>query len=254
MSPVTEPISPELVLVDSELAERARQELPLPQSPARAQSPAHTHAASVDDGSLPRTGFESRPAPAPATPAVARPSRPPAPRPMRPAVWQPEAAPEAPARRRRVRRLFLVLAGVSLLWGGFAVARHVAGHRSSRIAPISVEAGSEAGSVAALPSQPSTGVTAPPRTGNAGRRRTFVWVPVREARFYEMRIFRRDVEIFGARTATPRLVLPRAWRYKNRLHRLVPGRYRWLVLPGFGPRSHPRYGAPIVSAELSISR
>ena len=89
---------------------------------------------------------------------------------------------------------------------------------------------------------------------HTSRPRTFAWVRVRGARFYEVTIFQRDVEIFRTRTTAPRLVLPKTWRHGDETYRLQPGRYRWLVVPAFGPRNRPRFGPPAVSAALEVGR
>ncbi len=36
--------------------------------------------------------------------------------------------------------------------------------------------------------------------------------------------------------------LQSSWKFEGRTYRLTPGRYRWFVWPGFGPRSETRYG------------
>src|SRR5919198_229272 len=108
-----------------------------------------------------------------------------------------------------------------------------------------------------MPRPARTRLPAPPAPAaitRTARPRTFVWLPVRGSTFYEIRIFRNDREIFEARTRKARLTLPRTWRYGGTSYRLKPGAYRWLVLPGFGARTRPRYGAAVVSATLRVGR
>jgi hypothetical protein len=108
----------------------------------------------------------------------------------------------------------------------------------------------------AAPSAPPTQAapSAPPKqTGPAEQpvataARTFVWVPGARATHYRVEFFRGGKRIFQAFPSRPRLVLPPRWRYAGRAERLVPGRYRWIVSPGFGPRASARYGTPIVSS------
>ena len=75
--------------------------------------------------------------------------------------------------------------------------------------------------------------------------RVFVWPAVSRATFYKVEFFRRGRKIFEASPTTPRLELPLRWVYRGRAVRLTPGTYRWDVRPAFGPRSRPRYGTLI---------
>jgi hypothetical protein len=47
--------------------------------------------------------------------------------------------------------------------------------------------------------------------------------------------------------------LKRRWRYGGRSWRLEPGRYRWLVWPGFGARSEADYGRRIGPATFRVA-
>jgi hypothetical protein len=241
MSSVGDPISPELALVDPELADRARRDLAehrerlrrerrLAAAPATPETP-------LPAASAPRLIYMPRPAR----------TRLPAP---------PAAAPVAVATRRRSTRwsrrgrtalaLFVVYALVG--WIAFRVARHeLRGHPA---ADIATSPGAEAEAPTPTGSEPKI----PAAITRTARPRTFVWLPVRGSTFYEIRIFRNDREIFEARTRKARLTLPRTWRYGGTSYRLKPGAYRWLVLPGFGTRTRPRYGAAVVSATLRVGR
>jgi hypothetical protein len=75
--------------------------------------------------------------------------------------------------------------------------------------------------------------------------RVFVWPAVSRATFYKVEFFRSGRKIFEAAPTTPRLELPLRWRYRGRAVRLTPGTYRWDVRPAFGTRSRPRYGTLI---------
>jgi hypothetical protein len=84
-----------------------------------------------------------------------------------------------------------------------------------------------------------------PRPPAAPRTRVFVWPAVSRATFYKVEFFRRGRKIFEASPTTARIELPIRWVYRGRRLRLTPGTYRWDVRPVFGPRSRPRYGALI---------
>jgi hypothetical protein len=70
------------------------------------------------------------------------------------------------------------------------------------------------------------------------------WTPVRGARYYNVQLFHEGRKVLSAWPSRPRLALRASWRYRGR-RRLEPGRYRWLVWPGEGPRSRNEYGAAI---------
>jgi hypothetical protein len=65
---------------------------------------------------------------------------------------------------------------------------------------------------------------------------------VRGARNYNLQLWRRGAKILSVWPARPHYQLKRRWTYGGRSWRLKPGRYRWLVWPGFGPRSKADYG------------
>lgn len=228
----SDPISPELALVDPELAERARRDLPRRRNDQAAERPAPPTLIY-----MPRPARTAPPAPPPTAPAVAAP------------------APPRSRRSSRRRRITVAVIVVYALvgWVAFRVARHeLHRHRASQLA-TSPSPGAEAEAPSPTRAEPK-----PPKPPSASaqrsRPRTFVWLAVQGSTFYEVRIFRKDTEIFEARTTRPRLILPRTWRYGGTTYRLSRGTYRWLVLPGFGPQSSPRYGAAVVSATLRVGR
>lgn len=81
--------------------------------------------------------------------------------------------------------------------------------------------------------------------------RTFVWPPVAAATFYRVEFFTRGRKVFEASPTKPRLTLPARWRYRGRAFRLSRGTYRWRVRPAFG-RSSPRLGAPITRSTWTV--
>jgi hypothetical protein len=84
-----------------------------------------------------------------------------------------------------------------------------------------------------------------PRAGTLvrlGRPPLLRWTPVRGARYYNLQLWRRGTKILSVWPARPRYQLKRRWTYRGRSWRLEPGRYRWFVWPGFGPRSRADYG------------
>jgi hypothetical protein len=218
------PVSPELALIDPELAAAARALLP-------------------------------DPAPAP----VARPRAPAGPaRRVEAAVEEPVTetpVAEAPvgAPRRRYRRLLttgvpallatLVLALIVIVdWQDRGMPRLLeptdALPSPTASAPIATSppAGTTARSATTPPPtttarsatmpQPTTTETEPEPTGQ-----TFVWAASAGAAAYEFQLFRGETRVFRTRVAEPRLQLPREWRDGGRDQSLEPGTYRWYVWP-----------------------
>jgi hypothetical protein len=188
--PGAEPVSPELVLVDPELAlrERARLRGPTPiLASAVAVKPTHMRAA-----------------PAPARPPSQR----------------------APTRRRH-SRLIVWAAGLAL---GVLGLQYMLQHESPQPvlgdAPVRPAAGTgspdpNVAPAASLPRQ-SIGL-------GATTVRTLAWAPVAGATGYELQLFRGSKRVLVERTTRPRFTLPGRWRHAGRTVRLEPGKYRWRV-------------------------
>jgi len=94
---------------------------------------------------------------------------------------------------------------------------------------------------------PAGRVQAAPRT-------VLRWTAVVGARYYNVQLYRRGRKILSAWPSRPRLALPARWTYAGRRHRLVPGRYRWYVWPGFGPRRLHRFGRLIGPGTFVVRR
>jgi hypothetical protein len=251
-----EPLSPELALIDPELAERARARLP--------------DANPAGPTTRPERVLRAR------------------------ARRLPEVAPDstrAPSFARRHRRILAVLlvalAGGATL-GAFLPANSTRQGSSARLEPAAPATTarpaatrttataappptttSRATGTAAAPTnttparrtRPSAPITRPrasqPRRAApaaTASRRTFVWAPARGARGYEVEFFRGNSRVFVARTQRARLSLPSRWRYRGRAVRLTPGAYRWQVWALRRQGSRVVRGKAIVQARLVIPR
>jgi hypothetical protein len=82
--------------------------------------------------------------------------------------------------------------------------------------------------------------------------RVFVWPPVAKATFYKVEFFRHGARIFVAWPSETRLILPLRWTYHGRQFRLTRATYHWRVRPAFGSRSRPRYGIPSTRSTLVL--
>ncbi|MEA2296854.1 MAG: hypothetical protein QOE86_4493 [Solirubrobacteraceae bacterium] len=68
------------------------------------------------------------------------------------------------------------------------------------------------------------------------------WHAIAGASYYNVQLFRGGHKVLSAWPRRARYHLHRAWSFGGRHHRLAPGRYRWYVWAGYGPRSRNRYG------------
>lgn len=68
------------------------------------------------------------------------------------------------------------------------------------------------------------------------------WKPIKGARYYNVQLFRGKAKLLSAWPTKAHYQLRSAWTYRGHKHRLLPGKYRWYVWPGYGPRKHHRYG------------
>jgi hypothetical protein len=89
------------------------------------------------------------------------------------------------------------------------------------------------------------------RPGNPPR---LVWTPVLRARYYNVQLWRGGRKILSAWPARAHYQLKRRWKFGGRVWRLEPGRYRWHVWPGFGPRSKGDYGRRIGPSTFRVAR
>jgi hypothetical protein len=140
-----------------------------------------------------------------------------------------------------------------------AAAAQTAAKRRSRSTKTRAAPRSRSGSSGARTPKPGRHSTTrnterPPARPATPPTRLFVWPAVKNAAHYKVQFFRRGRLVFEAWPSAPRLELPLRWTYKGRSMRLVPGVYSWRVSPGFGPRSHARYGEPIVSSTWNAQK
>jgi hypothetical protein len=118
-------------------------------------------------------------------------------------------------------------AGTSYTWT--VTVRDVAGNATSATA------------TAAVPH--ATKSTAKPTTKSTRRPPTLRWRARAGAKYYNLQLFRNGRKILSAWPSQAHYTLRATWRFGGHRHRLVAGRYRWFVWPGYGRRSQHRYGS-----------
>lgn len=77
--------------------------------------------------------------------------------------------------------------------------------------------------------------------------RTFAWSDSLSASYYSVVFTRNGKKFYSATTDQPRIVLPANVRF-------TPGRYVWIVKPGFGERAAKSLGKPLLKSSFSVSR
>lgn len=232
-----DPISPELVLIDPELGQRARELLPAdrpsPTRPAEraADTTVQQGAEPVDEGGLLTAVSVAAPPPKP-LPAL---------EPLQPR-----------GTTGRRRRWVSALSSVVVL-GALAALGWTLGFRgpdAKRDARVEAERPvTRSVSVSTIPAGEGA---KEPRAPTGPRPMTFGWVPVRNTSVYLVAFFQGPRKIFEARTVQTRLTVPAHWTYGGHRQSLAPGRYHWTVRPGLGAPASGRFGQPVVRATLVV--
>jgi hypothetical protein len=80
------------------------------------------------------------------------------------------------------------------------------------------------------------------------------WTPVRKATYYNVQLFRDGRKVMSVWPEKARYQLKKRWTYRDKPRRLVPGRYRWVVWPGYGRRAKTNYGEPLGPRTFRVMR
>jgi hypothetical protein len=91
-------------------------------------------------------------------------------------------------------------------------------------------------------------------TVKLGRPPLLRWTPVRKAQYYNVQLFRAGRKQLTAWPRVPRYQLKQRWTYAGKRRGLTPGHYRWMVWPGYGPRSKANYGKVIGRSMFVVKR
>ena len=222
-----EPVSPELVLVDPALGDRARSRLAQPlDTVARVDALVHASRRAA----LARHSAEVPPRPAPR-------------------VVMPRRRIPRTGQRRSAALVGAVAAGA-------VVAAMLIG---VRIELGGTPAGADTTVVVTAPDssapEPPSGGTVPkpaapvPRPATRPQPQRFAWAPTTGASAYHVELFLGSSRVFAADTKRATLTIPARWKSGGRTRSLRPGDYRWYVWPVF---SGQRAAEAIVQATLTI--
>jgi len=232
-------LSPELVLVDPELAERARLRLAEPDD-TLARLQACIRASLISSGAQRLAEMYRLEDPE-----------------SRPVRVRSATCPRA-SRSGHQRRALLA----GCLVGGTLVAALLVG---IRVDLRGANAGAETTAPAPATSAPTTPppattgpvVTTPKVHTTSGRSRPshdpvprrFAWAPSPGASGYHVEVFRGSERVFAADAKRPTVVIPESWTFDETSQKLEPGDYRWYVWP---VNSAGRAAQAIVRARLVV--
>ena len=79
------------------------------------------------------------------------------------------------------------------------------------------------------------------------------WRAVRQATYYNVQLFYEGRKILSVWPTRPQLRLQKSWKYGGKSFVLRPGRYRWLVWPGFDELSASHYGKLLGSRTFIVT-
>jgi hypothetical protein len=108
---------------------------------------------------------------------------------------------------------------------------------------------------AEAPAPKERAATRPARQGTAGRPavaravvsgppgRRLRWKAVAGASYYDLILWHGGRRVLDLWPTEPGAVLSTAWSYDGKRHRLLPGRYLWFAYAGFGAKASRHYGA-----------
>jgi hypothetical protein len=103
-----------------------------------------------------------------------------------------------------------------------------------------------------LAATPGKRLIAPAKRATVSAPPLLTWTPVRNARYYNVQLFRDGRKILSAWPKRAQLQLKAKWRFHGRRYRLKPGVYKWYVWPGKGPRAARKYGKRIGRRSFTV--
>jgi hypothetical protein len=216
-----EVISPELALVDPELAAAARFLLLEPQAERNRRSLAATRGERLN-----------------AVTAAA-------------ALMIPDELLEARVSGQRSWRLLLGVAAVAVL--SLLLLDLRVQPRGDRASTDGLQAGRDRSTLPNGPPRASAEASSSQKPRQSGTQETvprrFAWAPAANASTYHVEFFRGPTRVFARNTSRPELTMPARWRHNGKEQFLRSGEYRWYVWPVVSAK---RAGSAIVQAKVVV--
>ncbi len=167
--------------------------------------------------------------------------------------WQAGAGPAPLAWVQVARHPGLTDAATSVLYTGLGGSYQDRRVRNGTTYTYTITAADQAGNVTAqtVTVKPGVRLLSPAAGTRLATPPTLRWTAITKASYYNVQLFRGS-KILSAWPTHASFRLARRWRFRGRLHRLAPGRYRWFVWPGYGPKRKAHYGKVLGSATFVI--
>ncbi len=114
----------------------------------------------------------------------------------------------------------------------------------------------QAGNVASktLAVDPAIGILAPVRGAVVRKAPVVRWVPVAEARFYNVQLWRGKAKLLTTWPSGPLLRLHDTWRFSGVRQQLRNGKYELFVWPAYGTLAKPQYGKLVGRVDFVVKR
>ncbi|HMC71429.1 MAG TPA: HYR domain-containing protein, partial [Mycobacteriales bacterium] len=80
-----------------------------------------------------------------------------------------------------------------------------------------------------------------------------LWVPANDADYYNVQVYRGGTKVLSVWPTKASYRLSERWRFEGKAYSLVPGKYRWFVFPGFGPRGRRHFGPAIGTSTFEVT-
>jgi hypothetical protein len=102
--------------------------------------------------------------------------------------------------------------------------------------------------------RPATGILTPGNGAVLRRAPVVRWAPVKNARFYNVQLWRRRSKLLTMWPSKPRFRLGSSWTFAGKRRELTNGRYQLFVWPAFGTVAEPRYGKLVGKIDFVVKR
>jgi hypothetical protein len=96
-------------------------------------------------------------------------------------------------------------------------------------------------------------LVAPPPAARLSSPPGLLWVPVHNASYYNVQLYRNGQKILSIWPGANHVTLRDHWTFNSRAFTLTPGTYRWYVWPGFGAHRDKKYGSLLGNSTFQLT-